>query len=76
MALWRHQDKAVKTLDRYLRRADSRTGAAIITRPTGTGKSAVIASRFARGSQLAPPSSARAALLRLLRVDFDVRGPC
>lgn len=47
MALWRHQNEAVKTLDRYLRRADSRAGAALITMPTGTGKSAVIASLMA-----------------------------
>lgn len=43
--------------------ADSRTGAVLITRPTGTGTSAVIASRWARGSQLAAPSSARGTTL-------------
>lgn len=47
MALWPHQVEAVTTLDRYLRRSGSRTGAALITMPTGTGKSAVISSLLA-----------------------------
>lgn len=47
MTLWRHQKEAVRTLDSYLQRADFRTGAALITMPTGTGKSAVIASLMA-----------------------------
>ncbi|ROS51515.1 DEAD/DEAH box helicase [Frigoribacterium sp. PhB24] len=47
MALWPHQVKAVATLNDYLQRPGARTGAALITMPTGTGKSAVISSLMA-----------------------------
>lgn len=43
MPLWDHQRKAVVVLRRYLRGWNSGDGAALITMPTGTGKSAVIA---------------------------------
>jgi superfamily II DNA or RNA helicase len=45
--LWKHQYTAMTTLNRYLRRAGSNEGAALVTMPTGTGKSAVIASLVA-----------------------------
>ncbi|WP_461189879.1 DEAD/DEAH box helicase [Arthrobacter sp. Z4-13] len=46
MPLWNHQDAALTTLRRYLREG-SAAGAALISMPTGSGKSAVIASLVA-----------------------------
>lgn len=46
MPLWDHQSNALKTLRKYLRRG-SGAGAALISMPTGSGKSAVIASLVA-----------------------------
>lgn len=53
MPLWEHQIKAVDVLRRYLRDWNTGDGAALITMPTGTGKSAVIAQVLAN----APGSS-------------------
>lgn len=43
MALWDHQLKAVSMLRTYLRNWRAGDGAALVSMPTGTGKSAVIA---------------------------------
>lgn len=78
MALWDHQDAAVTTLTRYLRRADSHPGAALITMPTGTGKSAVISSLLA-GPQVAGKKKSALVvtpwrgLARQLMEDIDTR---
>ncbi|WP_458113864.1 DEAD/DEAH box helicase family protein [Arthrobacter sp. R1-13] len=47
MPLWEHQTDALTILTRYLRRSGPSKGAALVTMPTGTGKSAVIASLIA-----------------------------
>src|SRR5579862_2202744 len=41
--LWPHQKDAIRTIHRYLSEEDNRDAAALITLPTGTGKSGVIA---------------------------------
>jgi superfamily II DNA or RNA helicase len=47
MPLWEHQTAALEILSRHLRRSSREKGAALVTMPTGTGKSAVIASLVA-----------------------------
>lgn len=75
-ALWAHQRDAVETVEAYLSSGQA-SGAALISMPTGTGKTAVIAGAIAVGV-----ASARGHLLVLapwsglvdqLRRDLDVR---
>jgi len=78
MPLWEHQRAALGTLDNYLNRADASSGAALVTMPTGTGKSAVIASLVAGTEVGAKHKSALLVtpwkgLARQLAADVDER---
>lgn len=78
MPLWEHQKKAASMMRKYLREWHTGDGAALVTMPTGTGKSAVIAQILANapGSRLSKHMmvvTPWAGLARQIAEDIDAR---